>query len=839
MSSAKEPVVRRFGNGLTVLIKEDKSHPVVSLQYWVGTGSMNEGHWQGSGLSHLLEHLVFKGTENYSGQDLARKVQERGGHWNAYTSVNRTVYYIDGPAESWQIFLNLLTELVFCPTFPEEEVEREKEVVRREMAMYADDPDSVAYQLLMQTLYLKHPRRWPVLGEPASFDCLTRQDVLDYHASRYVPNNVVLSIAGDVDAAKILSHLELLVEDFKARPLNRELIPHEPHQFGSRTVRKEFAVPYSKLNLAWRLPCSGHPDTPALSALSSILGGGRSARFYEKFHDRLGLVYSIEVHSNQSESDEGAFTISMDVDRAQRDKVRDLVLQELRNLAEEDFTEDLKRVCKQTRVSRLRRRSSAAGVASEMGADWFGARNLNLSSVWQEAIERVTTEDLHRVCSTWLSAPNVTEVSLDPLGSNAMEEGGASSGAETVMSEHVLGNGMKVVIREDHRLPLAYACLAFKGGCRAENEHDAGVTDLMSECLLKGTATRSAADIARFLEDIGGAINTSTGNNSLSVGCQILAEDLDAGLELMADVVMNPSFPEDAFLREKESFVADAEEDQEDPLSVAFRQERRVAYGHVSYGNAPSGTPESLSSLTVQDVRDQYERIICASNAVICISGDVRKEEVLPLLEKHLGGMRAGTPPVLTPTPALQAGREVAVLDKQQAVLVVGMPGVDVASPEMAQALLFQSWCSDMAGPVFNSIREEAGLAYYASSSLFIGMDAGGICFYLGTSPEQLEEAGQRLEETLKMIYEHGMTEEELERTKASALSSRLLAMQSNGTLCQMLALDILFGLPLDGFEQQTVAIRNMTLDQVNTFIKKTLDPSQPRSWSIVRPPLP
>ncbi len=793
MSSAKEPVTRRFGNGLTVLIKEDKSHPVVSLQYWVGTGSMNEGHWQGSGLSHLLEHLVFKGTAHFSGQELARKVQERGGHWNAYTSVNRTVYYIDGPAESWQIFLNLLTELVFFPTFPEDEMEREKEVVRREMAMYADDPDSVAYQLLMQTLYLKHPRRWPVLGERAAFDCLTRQDVLDYHASRYVPNNVVLSIAGDVDAAEILSHLELLVEDLKSRPLNREPIPHEPHQFGSRRVRKEFAVPYSKLHLAWRLPCSAHPDTPALSALSSILGGGRSARFYEKFHDRLGLVYSIEVHSNQSETDEGAFTISMDVDRAQRDKVRDLVLQELRNLAEEDFTEDLKRVCKQTRVSRLRRRSSASGVASEMGADWFGSRNLNLSSEWQEAIERVTTEDLHRVCSTWLSSPNVTEVSLDPPGSNAGDEERASASAGTALSEHVLGNGMKVVIREDHRLPLAYACMAFKAGCRAENEHDAGVTDLMSECLLKGTSTRSAADIARFLEDIGGAINTSTGNNSLSVGCQVLAEDLDAGLELMADVVMNPSFPEDAFLREKESFVADAEEDMEDPLSVAFRQERKVAYGHVSYGNSPSGTPESLSSLTVQDIKKQYERIICASNAVICISGDVRKEEVLPLLEKHLGGMRAGTPPALTPTPALRAGREVAVLDKQQAVLVVGVPGVDVASPEMAQALLFQSWCSDMAGPVFTNIREEAGLAYYASSSLFIGMDAGGICFYLGTSPEQLEEAGRRLEKTLEMIDEQGMTEEELERTRAAALSSRLLAM--------------------------------------------VLDPAQPRSWSIVRPP--
>ena len=192
MSSVKEPVMHRFGNGLTVLIKEDKSHPVVSLQYWVGTGSMNEGHLQGSGISHLLEHLVFKGTENYSGQDLARKVQERGGHWNAYTSVNRTVFYIDGPAESWQVFLNLLTELVFSPTFPEGELEREKEVVRREMAMYADEPDSVAYQLLMQTLYLKHPRRWPVQGQPAVLATQAREDLLEYNHNRDFTKNFVV-----------------------------------------------------------------------------------------------------------------------------------------------------------------------------------------------------------------------------------------------------------------------------------------------------------------------------------------------------------------------------------------------------------------------------------------------------------------------------------------------------------------------------------------------------------------------------------------------------------------------------------------------------------------------
>lgn len=797
---------------------------------------MNEGYLQGSGLSHLLEHLVFKGTTNYSGQDLSRKVQERGGHWNAYTSVNRTVFYIDGPAESWQIFLNLLTELVFSPTFPEEELEREKEVVRREMAMYADDPDSVSYQLLMQTLYLKHPRRWPVLGEPAAFDALSRQDVLDYHACRYVPNNVVVSIAGDVKADEVLAHLELLVEDMKASSLKHEMPSREPHQFGSRTVRKEFAVPCSKLSLAWRLPCSAHPDTPALSALASILGGGRSARFYEKFHDRLGLVYSIEVHSNQSELDEGSFTVCMDVDRALRDQVRDLILEELKSLGTEDFTEDLKRVCKQTRVSRLQRKSSASGMASEMGADWFGSRNLNLSTEWQEAIERVSSEDLRRVCSTWLSSPNVTEVSLDPAGSNAEEQTAAATSGEAVMSQHVLSNGLNVVVREDHRLPLAYACMVFKAGCPAEDEEHCGVTDLMSECLLKGTSTRSAVDIARCLEDIGGSINTSTGNNSLSVGCQTLAEDLSVALELMADVVMNPSFPEEAFLKEQESFVADAEEDMEDPLSMAFRQERRIAYGNVSYGNAPGGTPDSLDFLTLDDIRTQYERIVCSSNAVLCVSGDVNTEEVLPLLEKHLGGMRRGVPPVLVATPEQRAGREILQMDKQQAVLVLGVPGVNASSPDMAQALIFQSWCGDMAGPIFTNIREEAGLAYYASSSLFIGLDTGGICFYLGTSPEQMEEAEQRLESTVQHIYEHGMTQEEVERTKSAVLSSRLLAMQSNSTLCQMLALDILFGLPLDAFETQTRLLREMTAEQVNGFIRKTLAPQQPRSWSIVRP---
>ncbi len=797
---------------------------------------MNEGHLQGSGISHLLEHLVFKGTKSYSCQDLARKVQELGGHWNAYTSINKTVFYIDGPSDSWQPFLNILTELVFEPTFPEDEFEREKDVVRREMDMYADDPDSVADELLRKTLYLKHPKRWPVLGELACFNAVTLSDVLEYHACRYVPNNVTLSIAGAVNPAEVLAHLEELTKELKARPVEKEVMPTEPHQFGSRTVRKEFAVPYSKLYLAWRLPKSSHPDAPALSVLAKILGGGRSAMFYEKFHDRLGLVYNIDVDAILMTDRAGVFRVVVEVDRERRDQVRDLILQEFRELGSTDFTEDLKRVCKQTKIGRLRRCVTVSGQASEMGGNWFAYRNLNYGEERQEAIERVTTADVHRACATWLTSPIFTEVSLDPQGSNGTEQTDGTELQDAVVQEATLSNGLKVVVREDHRLPLVYAGMVFKAGSPTEHESNAGVTDIMSECLLKETSNRSATEIARYLENIGGSINISTTNDAMSVRFSTLAEDLECGLELMADVTMNPTFPEDAFLREKEALIAEVEEMLEDPITVAFRELRKVAYGNVSYGNSPIGTPQSLASLTLEDIRAQYERIVCAANAVLCIAGDVKMADVLPLLEKHLGGMRRGSAPDLTVTPNIQGGRTETLMDKQQAVMVMSVPGPNITDDEVPLGIFFNSWCSDMAGPLFTAIREEAGLAYYVSSNMFNGLDTGLFSFYLGTSPEQLDDAEQRFKETLNTMYENGMSAEELERVRASLLSSQLMTMQSNGSLCLMMAKGLLVGNPVDTLDRYTQVIRQTTVEEINAYIKKILAPERVRTVSIVKP---
>lgn len=835
MIDSPSTVVHQLGNGLTLLVTEEKSHPVASFQYWVGTGSTCEGQWIGSGLSHLIEHMVFKGTKSYSGQELACKVQEMGGLWNAYTSTTKTVYYIDGPSASWREFLNFLTELVFHPTFPENELEREKEVIRREMAMYDDDPDSVAYNQLVSTLYCKHPLRWPVLGVPERFNRLTREDVLQYHARRYCPNNVFLSIAGDVDSAQVISFLEELTSSLVPGSLDSVPFLRESHQWGKRTSRREFAIPYSKLNLVWRMPIRSHPDSPALTILARILGGGRSAWLYEQFHDRLGLVYDITAHINQADRDEGIFVISADTDRENRDDVTQLLLQAVQELPSADFDKDIIRILKQTKANLLRSMASASGLAEGVATQWFGTRNLNYTSEWLQALDRVTTEDIRNAIQTWFRPECITEISLDPAGSNAGPSVGHERNEDKEIITRILPGGLKVVVKPDRRLPLVNACFVVKAGSPSETIETAGICSLTAECLLKGTTSRDASRIAHDLENLGGCIHAASGNNSITIGASSMAEDLETMLDLVSDVAMHPTFPEDAFEKERETMVAEVEEEMEDPLSVAFRQLRIKAYGDVGYGNSPSGSPESLASLGVDDIRRHHHRLFTASNSVLCLSGDLEPEAAFAMAERYFAGMPAGNGvPDLLLTPEQQSGEVVSVMNKEQAVVVVAIPGVDVVSTESPEAILFQSWCSDMAGPIFTRIREESGLAYYASSSLFIGLDTGNILFYAGTSMEKLNETRLQLENTLQEIYERGMTREELERTRATALSARMLARQSTSTLCQMLALDALFNLPANHFADQEEQISSMTLDKINRFIREKLGPDKPRTWSII-----
>src|SRR3954463_6994629 len=238
-------------NGLTLIVQEDHSAPVASVQAWCATGSIFEDQRLGAGLSHILEHMLFKGTKTRSTSQIAQKIQDVGGYINAYTSFDRTVYWIDVPKAGVETAIDVLSDAMMNSALPPEEYTKEQEVIRREFAMGFDDPDRMVSQLLFATVYQRHPYRLPVIGQMEIYNQLTQEQVVQYYKSRYVPNNLTFVVVGDVDAEKVHQQLAEYFKDYPGKSLKPVFVPEEPLQLGRREVHQEFATELTRLSLAW------------------------------------------------------------------------------------------------------------------------------------------------------------------------------------------------------------------------------------------------------------------------------------------------------------------------------------------------------------------------------------------------------------------------------------------------------------------------------------------------------------------------------------------------------------------------------------------------------------
>src|SRR5438552_15480767 len=326
-------------NGLTVIVQEDHSAPVASVQAWCATGSIHEDKHLGAGLSHILEHMLFKGTKTRATSEIAQKIQDVGGHINAYTSFDRTVFWIDLPKDGVGSALDILADAMMNSTLPAEEYAKEQEVIRSEFAMGMDDPDRMAGQLLFATAYQRHPYRLPVIGLIDVFNQLASDDVMRYYRARYVPNNLTFIVVGDVNADAITKQLGDFFKDYPAKSLTPVFIPSEPPQLGRREMHQEFVTELSRLSLAWHIPEITHPDVPTLDLLSTILGDGRSSRLYRQVREETGLAYGVSAFS-YTPGDPGLLGIDATVDPEKRDAARDLVLKIVEEIKANGVTSD-------------------------------------------------------------------------------------------------------------------------------------------------------------------------------------------------------------------------------------------------------------------------------------------------------------------------------------------------------------------------------------------------------------------------------------------------------------------------------------------------------------------
>ena len=817
-------------NGLVMIVREDPSAPVVSVQAWCRAGSIDEGRWIGAGLSHMLEHMLFKGTAKRGAGKIDQEVQDAGGYMNAYTSFDRTVYYINVPSTGASIAIDILCDIMQNAALPPEEVEKEKQVILREMDMNQDDPSRRASRRLFENAYTRSPYRYTVIGYPDVFNEITREDVVAYYREKYAPNNVFFVVVGDIKAGEVEAQIREFYKGIKARPLPPVVLPGEPPQAAQREVIEEAAVELGHFHFAWHIPELRHPDVPVLDVLATMLGNGHSSRLFQEIRERRGLVHSIDAWT-YNPGNPGLLGVSGVVDGPLFEQAREAVLAELRKVKEGFVSEDeLKKAVKQFTAATLATRKTMQGQAQDFGGNWMAAGDLNFSERYLAAVKRVTREDIQRVARQYLVSENRTLYALLPAGTVLQRVEAREIIVDNPIRKIEMANGLRVLLKEDHRLPFVEFRCVFRGGVLSENLENNGRTLLLAKSLLKGTPTRSAEQIANEIESLGGSMDTYGGNNSFGMNMEVLSSDFMQGLELLADVLLHPVFPQAALEREKEVQLATIRAQRDHMLQSASKAMRRKLFGPKGYGLDVAGNEASVRRVEREGLLEFYEKLVIPNNSVLSVFGDISAEEVQREIEKTFGAWQPGQPIKIEAEEPLHPEEVVRVSetrDKKQGVIIIAFPGVTIHNPDRHALELVQEALSDLGSRLFVRIRENLGLAYYVGAQHFLGLQPGYFAFYAGTMPEKLEQVEEEMFNEIRTLREHGLTAEELKRAKAKLLGQKKIARQDLGGYAVATALDELYGLGYQNCDQEDALYENVTIEEVHEVIRKHLHPGK------------
>jgi zinc protease len=803
-------------NGMTLLTKEDHSAPVVSIQIWVGSGSIHEGNLLGGGLSHYVEHMVFKGTPTKKPGEIAKTIIGLGGELNAYTSLDRTVFFTDIPSRNWKTGLDTLADAVINASFPEDEWQREKEVILREFSMGEDNPGRQIQELLFHTAYTVHPYRLPVIGLSDIFKSITREGLLDYYHRRYVPDNMVAVIVGDINAQEAKDTLIKAFTGFARKPNPPVFIPAEPSQTAPRYVRKAGPYKISRLMVAFHTVALSDKDAPALELLASITGGSQSSRLVQDIKENRKLVHDINV-SSFTMRDPGLFVIGAELDPTRESEVLDAINTTTATWAKTRFSkEEIEKARRIMLVGELSRLQTMHGQASSYAEGQLFMDDPRYSEAYLARLQSVTPADLQEVARKYLQPGNRVTVVLGPeLASSATLPAAMNQPSEVI--KKTLSTGIPLIVREDHRLPFVYICAAFLGGVITETEDNNGITQLMSELLTRGTLNRTASEIASTLEQQGIELSPFAGNNSFGLRGQSLSGNANLLLDVMFDCLGESSFPTNEINKQKTIQLAAIEARKEQPMQVAREALDAMIFAGHPYRLPLTGKEKSVAKLDQTAIRDYYRRQLVTGNMGLSIFGDITAKDAVMLAEKYTHRIRRDLAPArltVTPKPSLPARMEI-LEPREQCIVLFGFPGAGMADSRRDSLLLLENAMSGMSSHLFETVREKRGLAYYASTTQRVGIDTGSFTIYAGTRADALPEVEKLFYAEIERVATKGLDPAEIDRARNMVIAEHEMGLQDNGNLAMVCSLNELYQLGFDHEFTTRKRIEAITPDQI------------------------
>ncbi|OQW52435.1 MAG: hypothetical protein A4S09_08765 [Proteobacteria bacterium SG_bin7] len=858
-------------NKMSVILLESKKAPVVSTHLWVKTGSADEKKGE-EGISHFIEHLVFKGTKDFKVGEIAQTIEGSGGQLNAYTTFDQTVYHVTISKNYYDKALHAISQMAGFPKFDEKEIDNEREVVIEEIKRSEDSPSSQASQLLFKTSFQKHPYGIPIIGYEKIIKNVKRKTLVNYYSKRYVPQNMTLIVSGDFDSVEMKSKIKGYFGQIKPGKLEKRA--RKKDSPGKGTVVKVNRATFEEtfVYLAWKVPDIKHKDIVALDLMSMMLGEGDSARLYRSMRLESAIVNYVGT-SCFTLKDPGLFLIAASLNAKNMGEFFEELEDGLKAMMLFSPSEaELKRCITLLESDEYYDLETVDGLNRKAGFLDYFMGDYRYYPKYLKQVYGLKPEDIAKTARKYLNPKNLTitimtkeekanaEKFAKTFAKNFGKEfkdcqkmklkkekyskpkkretrlGGTGSAPE--FKEFQLKNGLRMIFRLAKDTPVISMRTAMLGGLRSEPSGKEGLTDLLSRSWCSGAGDLDEHQINELTDSMAARLSAFGGRNSAGLSVTMLSPHEKNILDLLEKIISSPKFEKDILEREKGMMLEALKTQMDQPSHVASLMFLKEIFSGHPYARDPQGTEESIRSLTREDVVNGYKKLTHSVGSLIVVSGQCDPELWVQRLNDSVGTWKLVESSNSSPLETLSSEKfAFKNLDKEQTHIITGFRGLVIGSSQRYAMQIMQSILGGMGGRLFTELREKASLAYSVSPINFEGTDTGYCGAYIGCSPDKGKKAVAMMMSEFEKISQEKASGAELERAKRYLIGRHDIELQRNSAFAGGILFNELYGLPYQEIFSYSDRINEVTASDVQALAQKifsqkkvcvAVGPSQP-----------
>ncbi|HVS72575.1 MAG TPA: pitrilysin family protein [Phycisphaerae bacterium] len=813
--------VLKLSNGFTVILQQNKTAPVVAARIYVKAGSLTEQQYMGAGISHVVEHLVAGATSGKRGEEENTLLLEQiGNDSDAYTTNDHTCYFITTTAEKWPVALDLLVDWTTDADFTPAQFAREYQVVQRELEMDEAQADQTFYTHTASTRYLENPAGLPVIGFKPAFQKLTYEDAKAYYKEMYVPDNMIISIAGDIDLDDAQQRILKEVANIPRKKVPAIALPPEPQVMVPR-VRVSHAD-VKEARVMWAFPTTSlfNDDLYATDVLANALGGGESSILVQKLRDQLGLVVQISCDNDTPRYASGTLEIAAILAPDQIPDAQKALLATLHDVAANGISPDsLQRAKAAARASMIFGDQTAEQQAIRNALDYLATGNIDFTQDYVHHLENVTADQVKAVAAKYLRPDHLLTTALLPLNAKDPLAVTATAAAQTqpasAIQRTVLPNGLTLLISRNPAAPVVSFQLYTLGGLLAETKDDNGVGAAMMALMTRSTQSRSHEQIADFLDLTGTTLSAQSGSNSFALSMQCLKEHAPDAFQLFTDIALHPKFTDDELNRIRSELLASIDEATEDWFGEAMKFTREAYYANSPYRLMPDGDLAYVTRMKAADAQTHYDHFFRdPQHTVLAISGDIDPAAASQWAQAFAAIPQQSVSLDKTSTPA-PPHRVTRPTDKQSATIMFAFgPGSVVNSPDRYALTLLQTYLggyqSASGAILFDTLRGK-GLVYVVQASNIPGEDTGMFLIAALGQPQNTSQIIATIQQIIADTKAGKFSDQALAIAKDQAITGQRLSNQTIADKNAARALDELLGLGYQEEDRFAQNINNVT----------------------------